>query len=307
VTVTTLEIEKSVFVIHSRSDRLHESLYKRLFDSAEKLHIALYDYPDWQWDREGIPRYENHGTADQLDPVLWRVRDPHPFRHETRKPDEAALRQLWFDSRVVIVFEGDGRPSEGMISEMNCLERLYSGSLQDPPILVSVAFPHADSRYLQGLPIAFRFSALDVDHEEDVANRILALVLPSWLVHLLRSFGPAGYFVLGEAAVCNPIVRQVVETSPGHRTLDFHALEVESRIRAIHNPTQDTWPEAEVAEILDRIVTISNEWDRAATWDSTVSSAMFWLRSHPSEHELMEGACLVADRFEDDWVTAWWP
>lgn len=127
--MTTLEIGKSVFVAHSRSDRLHESLYKRLFDSSEKLHIAVYDYPDWQWDREGIPRYENYGAADQPDPVLWQVRDLHPFRHETRKPDEAALRQLWFASRVVIVFEGNGCPGEGMISEMNFLERLYSGRL----------------------------------------------------------------------------------------------------------------------------------------------------------------------------------
>jgi hypothetical protein len=135
--------------------------------------------------------------------------------------------------------------------------------------------------------------------EEDVSKQILALVLVSWLVHILRSFGPAGHFVLAEASTRNPIVRQIVETSPGHRDLDFRALEEESRTHAARINAQDTRPIEDIAEHLrNRIVAIGNEWDREAIWNSKVPRAVSWLRKHRREHDLIEAGCVVADRFE---------
>jgi hypothetical protein len=128
----------------------------------------------------------------------------------------------------------------------------------------------------------------------------------SWLVHTLRSFGPAGYFVLAEAAAHNPIVRQIVETSPGHRELDFQALENQSRTHAIRNRAKETPPARDLAEHLrDRIMAINNEWDRAARGNSTVSRAVSWLRNHQPEHKLMEAGCVVADQFKRHWATAY--
>lgn len=304
-TSTGLEIKKCVFVVHSRGDGLHALLYDRLKAIAEPLQLALYEYGDWPWDREVAPRYENYGSADQLDPVLLHVHDPFPFRHQARKPDENALWELWRDASVVLVLEAEGRLSEGMRFEMNSLES-FSGP--NPAILVSVALPDADARYLEGLPVAFRFNAPDVDDKEKLTNQILALVVVSRLGHLLRSFGPAGFFVLAEAAVGNPIVRQIVERSRGQRKLDFEALESESRARGVRMLTQDTSTDTDAAiaeEILDRMVAVNNETDRVAMWESTVSRAVSWLRSHRSEHELMDAGCVVADWFENGWIAAY--
>ena len=300
---TAPEVNKDVFVVHSRSGRLHEAIYNRLRTSAGGLGIALYDYGDWQWETPGAQDYKNYGTPGQMDPVLYSVRDPHPFCHETRKPDEDAVSQLWSDSRVVLILEAAGKPSEGMLAEMNFLKRYYGRRLWNPPIMVSVDFPQADPLYLHGLSIAFRFDAPDTLDEEEVSKQILALVLVCWLVHILRSFGTAGYFVLAEASAGNPIVRQIVETSPGHRDLDFRVLEEESRARG----ARETPPaEEDIAKYVgDRIAAISNESDREAMWNSKVPRAVSWLRKHRGEHDLIEAACVVADRFEDQWATAY--
>jgi hypothetical protein len=139
---TAPEVKKDVFVVHSRSDRLHEAIYNRLSASAGELGIALYDYGDWQWETEGAPRYECYGTdKDELDPVLAHVGDPYPFRHKTWKPDATALSQLWFDSRVVLILEAEEKPSNGMLPEMNFLEGFYSSRQPNPPVMVSVDFP----------------------------------------------------------------------------------------------------------------------------------------------------------------------
>jgi len=211
-----MQLERDVFIVHSKGDDRESTLVDVLIPRLHEVSIMAWLYGDWDWEhrvrRPGRGPARASGRLEELDYGRYLAGDPMPFRAPVDEVDEGTLGQMIHRSRVVLLCEpGAAGPSEGVVQERKAIAGLAKG-----PILVHLLWPDSDGDFFDKLRPTTALRLKEGEANAAAVDEVFAAVAAAWLVHNLQwKYGrQGGHRLLRSVVARETTLAELVEGSP---------------------------------------------------------------------------------------------